>query len=204
MSKEARFRTLLTSERTPYFAGLCRLCLREMWANLKDGARNGLVAVSGDGRTCETCVRYLREQDGADPRESKGSPAERIPAERDEDQWWHQFALCRGIGVEPFAPDPMPGEKGPRGVGTTRRYIAAFLCGDCPVARECRTAALEHGYEGIWGGRFFHRNTWLDLFTDLRGPTIHASAPQRRKLLAKLAEAGYDEFGEPLDEEVVA
>lgn len=203
--KEARFRTLLISQRRTHSAGLCHYCLREMWSNLPEGkARRGMLAVSVDPGVCESCARFLKEQDGADPRDHKGSPAERVPEEREEDQSWHALAACAGVGGGPFDPDPMPDEEKAPGIWTMRRYVAAFVCADCPVARECRTAARVHGYQGVWGGRFFRRTSWVDPLTGARGPTINTSAPQRRKLIRALLERGLDENGEPLDEEDVA
>jgi hypothetical protein len=196
---QGRFHAYYEPDRTPHTVGLCVECLRTMWVNIPEDDRAGKVLVSGDGRRCQQCVRFIR-QHGYSPQLHRGSPAERVPAEGTEDeQWWRDPALtrCTGIGVEPFAPDPMPGDGAPT-TWAMRRYVAAFVCSKCPVAAPCRAAARVHGYEGLWGGRFFQRNTWVDVLTGVRGPTKHAGEPTRSRMLARLAERGYDENGEKI------
>jgi hypothetical protein len=206
---ESRFRGSYEPNRLPRVAGLCRYCHRQMWTSLPERDRRGKIVVSRDGRTCDPCQRYVRTT-GKDPREKAGSAAEMVPAEYPEDdQWWRDSGLphCAGVGGGPFEPDPLPEELAATpdeerlAIAEMRRYIAAFVCGPCPVAEECRAAARVHGYEGMWGGRFFTRQTWTDPLTGLRGPTMHAREPLRLRLTARLAERGYDADGEPLTED---
>ena len=190
----------------PTAAGLCVKCRRKMWAHLAHGPDRP-VAVSADGTHCEPCARYMRET-GGDPRLKKGNPAERVPAEMAEaDTTWRAEPLellCSGIGPEPFYPepfydDPQPPVEEREELLETRRYIARELCAYCPVARSCRQAALDRGYEGVWGGRFFRRNTWYDiLHPEISGPTIHAGQPRTRDMVERLQRLGYDAAGEPL------
>lgn len=202
----SRFRDPWTPDKLPRVVGLCMKCHREMWTNLPSvGGRAGRVHVSADLRHCEPCLRYIRTT-GKDPEEKMGSAAERIPAERAEtDQWWRapSLARCAGTASDAFAPDPMPDEAGDvtdaerEEILEQRRYAAEFLCGPCRVSPECRKAARVHGYEGLWGGRFFARIVWHDpLSPNVKGPTIYTLEPRRTKMIAKLAEMGLDADGE--------
>jgi hypothetical protein len=206
-----RFHITYVPDRIPYVSGLCVKCLREMWTNIPEDDRRGMVIACGDGRHCETCRRFIREH-GGDPRDHQGSPAERIPEEREEtDQWWRDPDLvrCFGVGGGPFDPDPMPDEdtddeETRRALWAQRRYIAAFVCGPCPVAVECRRAARVHGYEGMWGGRYYARLSWLDPLTGDRGPTLHTKPRERDRLMTRLLAKGYDVDEEKIEAEVVA
>lgn len=193
----------------PRVVGLCRSCRREMWTKLTHGAGRP-VAVSSDGVTCEPCKRYMREHPGKSPQDRKGNPAERIPAERPEaDGTWRDEPLdllCAGVAPEVFYGDPLWDEPQPtaeekREIQATREYIAAELCAYCPVMRRCWRTALDSGYEGVWGGRFFRRKTWyLILQPSISGPTIHAGQPRTREMVDRLHRLGYDAAGEPLQE----
>lgn len=203
---ESRWRDPYEPTRIPRAAGLCITCLRQMWTNLPQENRRKKVTVATDGIHCEPCLRYIRAT-GNDPRDKHGNSAEVLPTERaEDDQWWRDSNLtgCVGVGGGPFDPDPFPEEKAAQTAEEKqdrvelRRYIAAFVCGPCPVAEECRRAARVHAYEGMWGGRFFTRTAWVDPLTGLRGPTIHTREPDRTRMIAKLAEKGYDSDGEPL------
>jgi len=201
-----RFRDPWQPNLLPRAVGGCATCHREMWTNLPQHERRGWLVVSTDGAHCEPCLRYIRAT-GRDPRDRRGNPAEVLPAERAEaDPWWRESGLvgCSGIGRESLEPDPLPEvwaatpwiER--KAMEQLRRYVAAFVCGPCPVIAECRQAARTHGYEGMWGGRFFGRNSWVDPLTKLRGPTIHTKEPKRTHMIARLAERGYDAGGEPI------
>lgn len=199
----SRFRDPWEPNRLPRVAGLCRSCLRQMWTNLPQHHRGGKIAVGGDGVHCEPCLRYIRET-GRNPQDKPGNSAEVIASERPEDdQWWRDPDLirCFGVGGGAFEPDPLPDDDQATddrvGALELRRYVAAFVCGACPVAFECRQAARVHGYEGMWGGRFYARTWWMDPLTGMRGPTMHTREPIRSKMVAALGAAGYDEDGEP-------
>lgn len=207
----SRFRPEYTPDSIPRVAGLCVKCLRTMWTNLGDQGRKGMVTVSADGLHCNSCRRYMRETGGLDPREHRGSPAERIPAELPEsDRSWRDNPdrRCLDVGAEVFEPDPEDLSDALiadlHTVWDNRRYAAVNVCGDCPVMRQCRAAAQERGYEGLWGGRFFTVDEWVDLVTGAKGPTINANARTRQKLLAALERAGYTEDGEPIPAETDA
>lgn len=204
----ARFGTPPSVEpRYPRAVGLCRTCQRQMWTNLS--SHRGQVAVSRDGVHCDPCFAYIRRT-GKDPRDQRGNPAERIPAERPEsDPSWraHPDRRCDGIDGGPFEPDPLPEEDGAtpadyRDRTEMRRYIATFVCGPCPVAAACRGAAAAHGWEGMWGGRFFTATAWVDPRDySLHGPTLHTREPDRVRWTAELAARGYDADGEPFPAE---
>lgn len=206
-----RFRDPWEPNLLPRTAGLCVTCRREMWTGLPQHERRGWLVVSTDGTHCDPCLRYIRTT-GRDPRDRRGNPAEIIPAERAEtDPEWRESVGCSGIDGELFEPDPLPEVQAEvpmeerKATDALRRYLAAFVCGPCPVAAECRQAARTHGYEGIWGGRFFGRNSWVDpLAPGLRGPTIHTKQPKRNEMIARLAQKGYDAGGEPFTSERTA
>ena len=202
----SRFRPGYEIDTMPRVTGLCRKCRREMWTKLPHGPGRP-VAASADGVTCEPCKRYMRET-GKDPQDRKGNPAERIPAERPEaDPTWREEPLdllCAGVGPEVFYPEPLWDELQPtaeekREITKERRLVAETLCAHCPVQRRCWMTALANGYEGIWGGRFFRRNTWfIILQPEISGPTIHAGQPRTREMTARLRRLGYDALGDPL------
>ena len=54
---------------------------------------------------------------------------------------WQKHAACRGYGSAMFFGS---------GRGASRRALA--LCESCPVAAECRAAAVAAGEQGVWGG----------------------------------------------------
>jgi hypothetical protein len=54
---------------------------------------------------------------------------------------WQRSAACRGQGSAMFFGS---------GRGAATRAMA--LCESCPVAGECRAAAIESGEQGVWGG----------------------------------------------------
>jgi WhiB family redox-sensing transcriptional regulator len=54
---------------------------------------------------------------------------------------WHQRAACRGMGSSTFFRS-----------GRTAARLAMAFCQICPVADQCRAAALEAGEVGVWGG----------------------------------------------------
>lgn len=210
----SRFRPGNDVEIIPMSAGLCVKCLRQVWTGLRHGAEAGQLEVAADGRHCKPCYRYIVET-GLDPRLSRGSSAERLPVELPEaDESWRADParmLCSSIGpVEVFDPDPMPDEPHGRSKWEqtefleSRRLTAARICQRCPVMWQCRDAARAQGYEGLWGAWWFTRVSWLDLETGAMGPTRNTPAQDRRRLLAGLQRAGFDEDGEPLPDEGVA
>ena len=203
----SRFRPHYEIDTMPRVVGLCVTCRRTMWTKLPHGPHRP-VAASGDGRHCEPCARYMRET-GRDPRFKKGNPAERVPAEMSEsDPSWRDdptVMRCTDIGPEPFWPDPFTEElqeipDADREVMLeTRHDIAEKVCARCPVLQGCRRAATELGAEGLWGGRFYRRNSWVDLLhPEVFGPTVHTPNPRRVEMVARLRRRGLDESGEPL------
>jgi len=207
----SRFRPHYEIDKMPRVAGLCITCRRTMWQKLPHGPHRP-VAASVDGKHCEPCARYMRET-GRDPRLKKGNAAERVPAEMAEtDPSWRADPLapaCTGRSAEPFYPDPFTEEL--QQIPTverelmweTRRYLAEEVCAHCPVIQGCRRAALDRGYEGLWGGRFYRRNTWVDLrHPDVFGPTRHTPNPRRAEMVQRLRRRGLDELGEPLPDAV--
>lgn len=72
------------------------------------------------------------------------------------DRSWRQDAACSHLDTELFFPDL-------RGKGTVvRKEMAKQICAGCPVAEQCREAALEN-YEtaGIWAGEDFSRHHYF-------------------------------------------
>jgi hypothetical protein len=210
----SRFRPGNDVEVIPTVAGLCGKCLREMWAALPDSDRSGRLEVATDLRHCKPCYRYITTT-GRDPRYKTGAAAERLPVElaEDDDSWRADPArmLCSSIGaVDVFEPDPMSDEDDGRTKWErtefleSRRLTATRICARCPAMWDCRNAARERGYEGLWGGWFFTRVSWTDLDTGAMGPTRYTSAPERRRLLAGLTRNGFDQDGEPLADEGAA
>ena len=65
-----------------------------------------------------------------------------LPSLHDEDQAWHDDALCAETGPELFFPEE--GES---------YEDAKTICRRCPVQDECLDYALRHSIEfGVWGG----------------------------------------------------
>lgn len=180
----SRFRPNHDDDRDPYpvSPGSCRYCHRQMWL----GSKPGTPLLSPSRRhpgACETCSKWIDHNPGQDPTTCKRSVAEVIPAERPEgDMSWRRNPNRRCIGGAPdvFEPDPFPDEPeyGTRsyraGLQDARLAAAIRLCGPCPVREQCRTAALRHGYVGLWGAAWFTRLRWRDLLTGDTGDTIHA------------------------------
>jgi WhiB family redox-sensing transcriptional regulator len=54
---------------------------------------------------------------------------------------WQQHAACRGVGASAFFRS-----------GRTAARVALAFCQVCPVADDCRAAALDAGEVGVWGG----------------------------------------------------
>lgn len=169
--------------------GLCRYCLRNMWDG--DKIPEGATRVSADRIKCATCARWI-ERKGTDPRDSKTSPAERLPVERAEpDDGWKVSPErgCADLPVSDFEPELDKDD--PEYVRLTdaardrlwagRRMIAQTLCADCPFRTQCRSTAKAMGYEGLWGAAWFTRTRWQDLITKESGPTMYAVARDRRK-----------------------
>ncbi|NED97217.1 WhiB family transcriptional regulator [Phytoactinopolyspora alkaliphila] len=60
---------------------------------------------------------------------------------------WRAFAACRGMDTDLFYPE------GRGGTLRKREAIAKTVCESCPVAPQCRDAALQTPERfGIWGG----------------------------------------------------
>lgn len=184
----------------PMFAGLCNYCRRPMWRQTKD--IRGLLKSNANETTCASCVAWMSDHPGQDPRSSKGNVAERIPAERPEsDSRWRGKRLdeCRDAPPSLFEPDPFRDE---RDVEQTpqdradewklRESVVATYCHQCPVIAECRRTALENGYEGIWGGLHQTYMRWTDLETGEWGPSANVRGAARRRML--------EQAGDPLGE----
>jgi WhiB family redox-sensing transcriptional regulator len=57
---------------------------------------------------------------------------------------WTEWAACQGIDTEAF----YPREEHPRAAEE-----AKWICGQCPVKREClRDAIRREDWHGVWGG----------------------------------------------------
>lgn len=169
----------------PRCVGLCRYCWRPIWTDL--GSDRKLIRAAVDGDQCQSCETWIKRHPGQDPRDRTGAAAERVPAERPEaDPGWRELSACAGLPSEPFDPeldddDPVRQaqtdvERGK--IWDARRY-AATVCAGCPVREQCRRVADAHAYEGIWGGRFYSRTSWLDLDTGERGDTMYARQRDR-------------------------
>lgn len=175
-------------DRTPFTVGMCRDCRREMWSGTPKPP-NG-VKVGIDGRTCQSCENWRAHHPGGDPRLATNTHAEHVRAEWDEDDpRWRRRGNCRGSDEpEIFNPAPDPDERPPTWTAEVQRkthqYAADAYCSFCPVLLTCRGKAEFHGYEGVWGGAVFERETWTCLLTGASGPTIHHRA-------RKVADRGY-------------
>jgi hypothetical protein len=188
----SRFRDTYVPDTLPRVVDLCVSCQRPMWTNLPKSELRGNVTVSGDARHCTSCLRTINKT-GDNPQDKKGSAAERLREERAEDDpSWRDNPdlICSEVDGEWFAPEPFPEELAaiPADVQDDmwddRHYVARRICGPCPVRGACRAAALERGWQGLWGGAFFTRTQWVDLLSRRRrtGPTIHATATDRKAL----------------------
>lgn len=182
-----------TARGFPVSGGKCLKCLREFW----QGGPSGVTLLRGSDRYpghCDTCAQWMRKHPGVDPRGVKGNQAERIPAERAEDDpSWRDAAgmPCHEAPPELFDPEDDPEDLPPlepaefdqmrRDLWQQRREVAAVFCEPCPVRAQCRAAAEAHGYEGMWGATFFTRRRWHDLINGVDGPTINAPARARRE-----------------------
>ena len=62
---------------------------------------------------------------------------------------WMVDAWCVGADPEAWFPPYRTGLRHPNA------QAAVAVCSGCPVRVACYTYALEHGLEGIWGGRLF-------------------------------------------------
>lgn len=61
---------------------------------------------------------------------------------------WHARAACRGVGAEPFFPEPGH----PHKTYLAHEQAKAAYCATCPVVAQCRSAGA-HEPEGIWGAQ---------------------------------------------------
>lgn len=165
-------------DHTPHVVGLCSDCRREMWTGT-DHPPTGLK-VSPDPRYCGTCHHWRVAHPGQDPRYARNTRAEQVPAEWGEDDpTWRPRGNCAGSD-EPELFDPFPDvdEREPGWSAEiavkTAQVAADSYCSFCPVILICRAKAEHHGYEGVWGGAFFDRETWTDLLVPgVGGETIH-------------------------------
>lgn len=196
----------------PVFAGLCNDCRRPMWRHTKD--QRGLLKSNASETRCTSCVAWRQDHPDRDPRESKGNVAERIPAERAEaDSNWRRANLseCRDAPPELFAPEPLPDE---REDGQTpqdraddwkmREAVVATYCHQCPMLAACRQAALDHAYEGIWGGLWQTYVKWTDLETGDWGPSANVRGAARERMLERAEADRRPVDTEPTEAELVA
>lgn len=175
------------SPQPPYSVGLCQYCRREIWANGDTARRAGLDVVVSDatGTQCVTCQLWQARHPGRDPRNARGTAAERLRVEGPEPDpsWREDDRACEGLPIEPFAPeldrdDPVwrAMDDATRAELVDERMLAARrVCGPCPVREACAETALAMGYEGLWGGAFYRRRDWENLITGAKGHTIHSS-----------------------------
>lgn len=178
----------------PQSWGLCRYCLREMWSGSQ--IPRGKCRVSADRVKCCTCERWI-ERYADDPRHSKSSVAETVPAERPDpgptDWKASPDRRCAGVPTGFFEPELSDDDPQWRRLASwerkalwaQRRRVAAGLCASCPFITQCRANAAEMGFEGLWGGVWFDRREWEDLRTGERGPTIHAPRRTRERFEAR-------------------
>jgi hypothetical protein len=171
-------------DRTPFVVGMCADCRRKMWtgtATPPDG-----VQVSPDPLRCQSCHSWRVRHPGGDPRRAKNTVAEQIRAEwTEDDPHWRRRGNCSDDD-EPgiFDPEPDDDER-PAGwdrdlFDKTQQYAADAYCSTCPVILICREKAAFHGYEGVWGGASFTRESWTDLIVPGRGGrTIHHRSLRR-------------------------
>jgi len=174
------------NEIRPYIVGLCCDCRREMWTHQPEAP----VRVSPDPRYCQGCHHWRIKHPDQDPTRARNTHAERVPAEWPEgDQRWKARGSCAGTD-EPEIFDPAPDEdERPTGFDAelfakTQAYAVEAYCSFCPVAMVCRAKAEFHGYEGVWGGAVFERETWHSPITGASGKTIHhpdVRQPWRRR-----------------------
>lgn len=70
-------------------------------------------------------------------------------------QSWRDLAACKGMDTDLFYPE------GRGRALRVREALAKQICAGCPVARECRLAAVEYPERyGIWGGRTEGERGW--------------------------------------------
>lgn len=169
------------AEAIPHVVGLCCDCRREMWT----GWPGAPVRVSKDPRWCQGCENWRTKHPGGDPTLARGTHAERIPAEWAEgDQRWKARGSCADtdepelFGPAPDADDLPPGFD-PGLFAKGQAYAVEAYCSFCPVINVCRAKAQFHGYEGVWGGAVFDRETWHSPITGASGTTIHHPATLR-------------------------
>lgn len=160
----------------PHTVGLCWDCRRDMWT----GWAQAPVKVSADPRYCQSCENWRHHHPGGDPTLARNTHAERIPAEwAEDDTTWRRRGNCAGTDEdEIFDPAPDEDERpagwDPELHAKTQQYAADAYCSFCPVVLVCRARAEFHGYEGVWGGAAFERETWTDLLVPgVGGKTIH-------------------------------
>lgn len=90
---------------------------------------------------------------------------------------WRARGACQGQPTRIFYPDSI-GAGRPRNDGTSRAdqdvAPALALCAVCPVLLDCRTWALHHETDGIWGGMTEHerRSQRRRLGIRLRDPVV--------------------------------
>jgi hypothetical protein len=181
----------------PLDAGLCKFCRRQMWTNFNDGKSPGVLRASSTRPgVCATCSLALDRHPDRDPRDSQGA-AERIPAEAPEaDTSWRPHSACLDSPPELFFPDldpdeaPMEDDAARRLVLTQRRQTARAFCANCPVLEECQNTADAHGFEGLWGGRFYTRTQWHSLLGDgAKGLTMFSKRIRSERRAARDAAA---------------
>lgn len=170
----------------PVSAGLCQFCRRLMWRQTKN--ERGLLKSNAAETTCVSCVAWMNEHPGQDPRERRNHAAERIPPERAEsDQRWRiGRKACADAPRRLFDPDPDPDDdEGGCGAAPTfdeRRAAARRYCATCPVLDNCRQTALERGYEGLWGALLIGYVRWVELDTGDFGPTVNVHGVARQRI----------------------
>lgn len=174
----------------PMFAGLCGYCRRAMWRQTKD--IRGLLKSNAAETACTSCVAWMHDHPGQDPRGRKGNVAERIPAERPEsDPRWRRTRAfeCRDAPPGLFAPDDDEPELDRADAWKLREAVAATYCHRCPVMVQCRRTAIEQGYEGIWGGVHQTYERWTDLATGDYGPSVNVRGAIRAQVEERAAAA---------------
>lgn len=72
------------------------------------------------------------------------------------DDWWMDYARCKGLDVEIFYP------KRPKRGGVRDYNRARKICAKCPVRTYCLWYAIAHKIrDGVWGGRNEHERQKL-------------------------------------------
>jgi hypothetical protein len=169
------------------FAGLCQFCRRAMWRQTKD--ERGKLKSNAAETACTSCVAWMHDHPGQDPRNRKGNVAERIPAERPEsDPHWRRSRLFECRDAPPGLFEPADDDDDPD-AWKRREAVAATYCHRCPVMARCRRTALEQAYEGIWGGIFQTYERWTDLATGDYGPSVNMRGVVRAQIEKRAATA---------------